>query len=472
MAQTETEGNKRKHKVSMHNEQAETSVAGQSGNIPSAAPDSITSPKQSFHHSTICRYHQAGYCRHGDFCHFRHAPNNFSENHHEYRKDPYTSVGLSPLSLYAPSRSSFTPYHISPSWISFPPPYSGFANQNLTRAICSPALNSPIPDVYTFSDASSSGTDEVTSISPKTSRRSYHPRDHDRSYSQAPTALSPNIYFPLHFAVPEPTPSYRNTSFIERRQIPAFRKKPVPYKTKICKFYKKNGSCPNGDKCTFIHNVTSHPKGAKNDKNSTPATTPKARQDGTDPDATLVDRDVPVDLPTKPMSLYEQYRKQGYYPVTWRVIGGGVMMGGKREPCKAYTAGHCKDGDDCRFAHEIDGLKNSGPPSLPDPPELDRSSRRKMVIGRTREPHLLNGTLDIYIPPQPLPARGPTVPPVSTGSLGRSNDGTNRLASGKHEDESHSDTALSRRRRSRSMSTPSSPLLPRVSTHNLFPAEL
>ena len=41
-----------------------------------------------------------------------------------------------------------------------------------------------------------------------------------------------------------------------------------------------------------------------------------------------------------------------FYPVTWRVVGGGVMMSGRREPCEAFMAtGRCADGADCRFAH-------------------------------------------------------------------------------------------------------------------------
>ncbi|KAF9238565.1 hypothetical protein BU15DRAFT_62528 [Melanogaster broomeanus] len=34
-----------------------------------------------------------------------------------------------------------------------------------------------------------------------------------------------------------------------------------------------------------------------------------------------------------------------FFPITWRVIGGGVMMGGER---------HCKYGDDCKLAHETE----------------------------------------------------------------------------------------------------------------------
>lgn len=36
-------------------------------------------------------------------------------------------------------------------------------------------------------------------------------------------------------------------------------------------------------------------------------------------------------LPPKPLDRYEECRAKDFYPVTWRVIGGGVMMGGQSE---------------------------------------------------------------------------------------------------------------------------------------------
>src|SRR6202167_6503520 len=42
----------------------------------------------------------------------------------------------------------------------------------------------------------------------------------------------------------------------------------------------------------------------------------------------------PYDLPAKPLSAIEEKKKHGFYPISWRVIGGGVMMGGKRTSCE------------------------------------------------------------------------------------------------------------------------------------------
>jgi hypothetical protein len=59
--------------------------------------------------------------------------------------------------------------------------------------------------------------------------------------------------------------------------------------------------------------------------------------------------------------------RNNYYPITWRIIGGGVMMSGSRrqpyivlhtyanttigEICQDYVAGHCSEGLDCKFSH-------------------------------------------------------------------------------------------------------------------------
>ncbi|ESK90519.1 hypothetical protein Moror_1169 [Moniliophthora roreri MCA 2997] len=84
------------------------------------------------------------------------------------------------------------------------------------------------------------------------------------------------------------------------------------YKTKPCKYY--NGSrksCPKGDTCTFIH------------------TDPATKRFGTSTSAASYESDE-AGLPQKPLSPLEASRKRGFYPITWRVIGGGVLMGTER----------------------------------------------------------------------------------------------------------------------------------------------
>lgn len=76
----------------------------------------------------------------------------------------------------------------------------------------------------------------------------------------------------------------------------------------------------------------------------------------------------PTDLPTQNHAT-EAMRSPNFYPITWRVVGGGVMMGGQREyqcnrlfdiiaeakgigeVCQEYMAGRCHEGNDCKYAH-------------------------------------------------------------------------------------------------------------------------
>ncbi|KAG6829509.1 hypothetical protein H0H92_004311 [Tricholoma furcatifolium] len=78
---------------------------------------------------------------------------------------------------------------------------------------------------------------------------------------------------------------------------------------KPCRFYMLDGACPNGSKCTFIH-------------------------DGDSPTSPQTERLLPtppVSLPTKPLSTTEENKKKNFYPVSWRVIGGGVLMGSEQK---------------------------------------------------------------------------------------------------------------------------------------------
>jgi hypothetical protein len=68
-------------------------------------------------------------------------------------------------------------------------------------------------------------------------------------------------------------------------------------------------------------------------------TSPATSQDGSvtegrgssqEPEAVESTKPQP-DLPPKPLSVLEDNRKKGFFPISWRVIGGGVMMGGQRE---------------------------------------------------------------------------------------------------------------------------------------------
>jgi hypothetical protein len=138
---------------------------------------------------------------------------------------------------------------------------------------------------------------------------------------------------------------------------------------KPCKFFSTRKTCSEGNKCRLyvlsmcyiyfrlnrhsIHDVEKSKWARKADSPS------------------QAHRTTPSELPSTPCSLQEELKARNYYPITWRVIGGGVMMGGYSMysivsssyfidtcptglPCKAFAAGYCPDGNDCRLAHETE----------------------------------------------------------------------------------------------------------------------
>ncbi|KZT64276.1 hypothetical protein DAEQUDRAFT_769839 [Daedalea quercina L-15889] len=146
------------------------------------------------------------------------------------------------------------------------------------------------------------------------------------------------------------------------------------YKTKPCKFYYKDKSCIKGDKCNFIHDEWDHAYQVPRPRverragpPSAPVTTPGRRlADGgaREPHPTTPRPTELCILPQKPDNV-QKPRSPNFYPITWRVIGGGVMMGGKREICQDFMAGHCHEGTDCKLAHPGDDEADSSLNTLP-----------------------------------------------------------------------------------------------------------
>ncbi|KAH6912977.1 hypothetical protein BKA70DRAFT_1265688 [Coprinopsis sp. MPI-PUGE-AT-0042] len=97
--------------------------------------------------------------------------------------------------------------------------------------------------------------------------------------------------------VRNPTPGSRATS----RNSNKPRNK---YKTKPCKFWALNRSCSQGDECTFRHD----------EPLPLPRSTSTTRQNARQMEA------------PKPLSP-----KENFFPISWRVIGGGVVVGTNKE---------------------------------------------------------------------------------------------------------------------------------------------
>ncbi|PCH40300.1 hypothetical protein WOLCODRAFT_136768 [Wolfiporia cocos MD-104 SS10] len=160
-----------------------------------------------------------------------------------------------------------------------------------------------------------------------------------------------------------------------------FRPKSVFYKTKPCKFYHSQGSCIKGDRCNFIHESGETSTTSK-DVAGTRDSEPGSGFPGNH--ITFSSYQKQHALPDKPVSSLKEQRRSNFYPVAWRVIGGGVMMGGHREICHDYIVGHCPEGEDCKFAHPDVSAKR-----LSRRPDKERTRKPAMVCTHYGRPNWL-----------------------------------------------------------------------------------
>ncbi|KAH9047684.1 hypothetical protein EDB84DRAFT_440377 [Lactarius hengduanensis] len=109
-------------------------------------------------------------------------------------------------------------------------------------------------------------------------------------------------------------------------------------KTKQCKFFKKDGRCPQGSLCTFIHDPSVI---------RAPLSTEESLIDGSSSSAQSASQSATESDDDRGRSI-----SRSVYPITWRVIGGGVMMGGRRESCERFKEGGCPEGEDCPYTHQ------------------------------------------------------------------------------------------------------------------------
>jgi len=194
-------------------------------------------------------------------------------------------------------------------------------------------------------------------------------------YCHPPSAgFSPGVPFTLPGYCPWTAPKHEarpRKSGISSRKLKAL-------KTKQCKFFKKDGRCPQGSLCTFIHDPSSirapfSPQESPIDGSSSPAQSVSSPGSNTDDEC-----------------------GQNIYPITWRVIGGGVMMGGQREICARFRGGGCPEGDDCPYAHLDEDTESliEGPSSPIATPRASDFPRGQIADRNTK--HLV-------VPTSPIP---------------------------------------------------------------------
>ncbi|TFK24928.1 hypothetical protein FA15DRAFT_704101 [Coprinopsis marcescibilis] len=126
-------------------------------------------------------------------------------------------------------------------------------------------------------------------------------------------------YQAVHASNPTQAPSVRPSRTTSRNSN---KPKPSKYKTKPCKFWAQDRTCTAGEDCTFRHDEpmpthmpASRPVPARLRQNSSPT---------------------PVEAPKPRLAT----PKENFFPISWRVIGGGVLIGGaKREDGRPHSTG-------------------------------------------------------------------------------------------------------------------------------------
>lgn len=293
---------------------------------PPSVPQEYARPNEHVVHTRMCRYNTAGYCQRGSACHFVPQEYVYPNAHEVYTRTPHKgwdqdvghSNGYTSYARYTVD-SHIAPYGFSARYdvdnsSDVSSSDSTSSDQGLSAAFRPMTIEEPVYSAY-FPSAFSPSSSSLQYLNNTVTRYS------DVSYPGYYRGYTPTGF-------KSRTATHRNAEQVkEKRSL---------YRTKPCKFFSTRKTCSEGNKCRFIHDVEKSKQARKADGPS------------------QAHRTTPSELPSTPCSLQEELKARNYYPITWRVIGGGVMMGGYRLPCKAFAAGYCPDGNDCRLAHETE----------------------------------------------------------------------------------------------------------------------
>ncbi|KAF8906138.1 hypothetical protein CPB85DRAFT_1254721 [Mucidula mucida] len=236
--------------------------------------------------SKACRYYLAGKCTNGMWCRFLHPVNpteelglsgatlsNITEADVRY---PYKHM------LDGPSPSFSYPFYSAAPISPYQATYTG---QGIPPSMWSPTFHYPDAQLRLpsyMSPASSAG--QADDEEEQRGREYSNPI----VISSSSGVISPTLCSPSQTHSPQPR----------------------KYKTKMCKFAQAGRQCPSGDSCT-LNSSSLH----EQDR----LTGPRQLED------------MRHQLPSKPLSMTEESMKRGYFPVSWRVIGGGVRIGGSSD---------------------------------------------------------------------------------------------------------------------------------------------
>ncbi|KAI9433247.1 hypothetical protein BJY52DRAFT_1337897 [Lactarius psammicola] len=207
-----------------------------------------------------------------------------------------------------------------------------------------------------------------------------------------PGLFSPGVPFTLPAYCPWTAPKQETRSRPRRPGISSRKLKAL--KTKQCKFLRRMGDVP---RVASARSYTTPPPFGPH----------------------FPRRSLLIDDPGSPAQSASQLdaesdddRGRNIYPITWRVIGGGVMMGGQREICERFKEGGCPEGDDCPYAHlEEDGSDDTetlieGPsspivtPRASDFPQEQMANRstKQSAVAMSPVPELVHDVSPMILP--------------------------------------------------------------------------
>ncbi|TFK40748.1 hypothetical protein BDQ12DRAFT_465898 [Crucibulum laeve] len=306
-----------------------------------------------------CRFYKFNQCTVGPSCRFSHgsiASSLESPNAHDagipssvhsmdsrYMDSPPFYASYSPYYPGWSPMSDLSPTSAGTSSPSFAPPYNAFA---------------PILPARSRNSSNSSGTLSVDSSDffvytedPQYAEHGHSHQSQIRIYERSPilhvpprwpsldtgAALINSTSEALDSPATESGKSVSSSPTISRPRgysRSALRHKESKYKTKPCKYYwteeghRSVEGCPTGEKCTFVHDEPLPPE----------QSSPRSK------------------APKSPSSS-EDSPKKNYFPISWRVIGGGVRVGGKQSDAGS-------DLEDKEGSSDHDVPQENSPPDL------------------------------------------------------------------------------------------------------------
>ncbi|KAI0354869.1 hypothetical protein OH77DRAFT_366946 [Trametes cingulata] len=381
--------------------------------MPPAANGGTPNQRNAKYRTKLCRNFPLGTCRYGEYCSYLHI-----------------SPAPSPVSPYPSSYPNLT--SVAQSILQ---PCNNFLFNDILRCEPPPPLwpaESPV-------DARSRGTSRTdgpkrrfTDIPPQAShvqkwRLSVDTvRDVSRSRPPAPptTPTSASTSIPSSWAEHDergwtqgdrPQPPQSPSAYHSDTPRPGraangansyrAQKRNQFFRTKPCRFFNEPTGCVKGDRCNFIHASPSEGRLPTGLVAEAPAEVMSEGEAESAADSRSVHSEhSPSTAATSEApscasaAASDESQKRNFYPVTWRVVGGGVTLGGKREICVNYMAGRCSEGADCRFAHPDTGEDDCVFGTYPEPPPV--------TLIPTISPVLV-----------PYPVMYPTMSPVSTFAL-------------------------------------------------------